>query len=87
MDIKHSRRSFLQTAGAAGVVAAVGQVSTARPVRSLIPSTVAAGTPLKVALDMSDSRNFTGSYGRPTTGVISMDLLIGQRLLASKNWV
>ena len=29
MDIKHSRRSFLQTAGAAGVVAAVGQVSTA----------------------------------------------------------
>lgn len=29
MDIKHSRRSFLQTAGAAGVAAAVGQVSTA----------------------------------------------------------
>jgi trans-2,3-dihydro-3-hydroxyanthranilate isomerase len=29
VDIKHSRRSFLQTAGAAGVVAAVGQVSTA----------------------------------------------------------
>jgi trans-2,3-dihydro-3-hydroxyanthranilate isomerase len=29
VDIKHSRRSFLQTAGAAGVAAAVGQVSTA----------------------------------------------------------
>ena len=29
MDIKHSRRSFLQTAGAAGVAAAVGQVGTA----------------------------------------------------------
>ena len=29
MDIKHSRRSFLQTAGAAGVVAAVGQAGTA----------------------------------------------------------
>jgi len=31
--------------------------------------------------------DFTGSYGRPTTGVISMDLPTGQRLLASKNWV
>jgi len=29
VDIKRSRRSFLQTAGAAGVVAAVGQVGTA----------------------------------------------------------
>jgi quercetin dioxygenase-like cupin family protein len=29
VDIKHSRRSFLQTAGAAGVVAAVGQAGTA----------------------------------------------------------
>jgi len=29
VDIKHSRRSFLQTAGAAGVAAAVGQVGTA----------------------------------------------------------
>ena len=29
MDIKHSRRSFLQTAGAAGVAAAVRQVDTA----------------------------------------------------------
>ena len=29
MDIKHSRRSFLQTAGAAGVAAAVGRVGTA----------------------------------------------------------
>jgi quercetin dioxygenase-like cupin family protein len=29
MDIKHSRRSFLQTAGATGVAAAVGQVGTA----------------------------------------------------------
>ena len=29
MDINSSRRSFLQTAGAAGVVAAVGQVGTA----------------------------------------------------------
>lgn len=29
MDIKHSRRSFLQTAAAAGVAAAVGQVGTA----------------------------------------------------------
>ena len=28
MDMKHSRRSFLQTAGAAGVLAAVGQVGT-----------------------------------------------------------
>ena len=29
MDIKHSRRSFLQTAGAAGVAGAIGQVGTA----------------------------------------------------------
>ena len=29
MDIKHSRRSFLQTAGVAGVAAAVGKVGTA----------------------------------------------------------
>jgi quercetin dioxygenase-like cupin family protein len=29
VDIKHSRRSFLQTAGVAGVAAAVGQVGTA----------------------------------------------------------
>ena len=29
MDIKHSRRSFLQVAGAAGVAAAVGRVGTA----------------------------------------------------------
>jgi hypothetical protein len=29
VDIKHSRRNFLQTAGAAGVAAAVGQVGTA----------------------------------------------------------
>jgi hypothetical protein len=36
---------------------------------------------------MSDSQNFTGSYGRPMTGVISMDLPTGQRLLASKNWL
>ena len=33
---------------------------------------------------MSDSRNFTGSYGPPMTGVTSMDLPTGQRLLASK---
>ena len=39
------------------------------------------------AFPKSDSRNFTGSYGRPTTGVISMDLPTGQRWLASKNWV
>ena len=31
MDIKRSRRSFLQTAGAAGVVAAIGQVGTVGP--------------------------------------------------------
>ena len=29
MNIKHSRRSFLQTAGAAGAAAAIGQVGTA----------------------------------------------------------
>jgi hypothetical protein len=32
------------------------------------------GMALVCGIPMSDPRNFTGRYGRPTTGVISMDL-------------
>jgi quercetin dioxygenase-like cupin family protein len=39
MNTKHSRRSFLQTAGAAGVAAAVGQVSTVSAQGSVLSAT------------------------------------------------
>ena len=39
------------------------------------------GMALVAAFPMSDSRNFTGSYGRLMTGAISMDLPTSRRKL------